>query len=212
MTQSMPPMRENEGESVCIADPSLIASLRLVIGLNLAYFGIELIIALAIGSVSLVADSVDFLEDSAVSGLILAGLRFGPLGRARLGMGLSALLLLPASAGVLMLFHKIAAPLPPAAVPLTVTGFGALLVNSACALILARVRSHTGSLTRAAFLSARNDVLANVAIIAAGGATVLWPSIWPDVVVGLGIALLNADAAREIFAAAHQEHRDAQGR
>lgn len=212
MTQNMPPMREADSAGASFSDPRLIASLRLVIGLNLAYFVIELLVALAIGSVSLIADSVDFLEDTAVSGLILAGLRFGAIWRARLGMGLSALLLLPASAGILMLFHKIAVPLPPAAVPLTLTGLGALLVNGTCALILARVRSHAGSLTRAAFLSARNDVFANVAIIAAGAVTALWPSVWPDVVVGLGIALLNADAAREIFAAAHQEHRDAQGR
>jgi Co/Zn/Cd efflux system component len=38
-------------------------------------------------------------------------------------------------------------------------------VNLTCALMLARYRTHGGSLTRAAFLSARNDVLANVAII-----------------------------------------------
>lgn len=41
-------------------------------------------------------------------------------------------------------------------------------MNLTCALMLARYRSHGGSLTRAAFLSARNDVLANAAIIGAG--------------------------------------------
>ncbi len=132
--------------------------------------------ALAIGSVALIADSVDFLEDMAVSGLILAGLRFAPLWRARLGMGLALLLVLPAIAGLIMLLQKIAAPVPPAPLPLSLTGLGALFVNSACAVILARVRSHAGSLTRAAFLSARNDAIANVAIIMAGGVTALWPT------------------------------------
>lgn len=43
--------------------------------LNLGYFGIEFAIASAIGSVSLFADSVDFLEDASVNLLILgAGL------------------------------------------------------------------------------------------------------------------------------------------
>jgi Co/Zn/Cd efflux system component len=42
-------------------------------------------------------------------------------------------------------------------------------------------------LTRAAFLSARNDAIANVAIIAAGFATAyLWHSAWPDLIVGAG--------------------------
>ncbi|MDE2513497.1 MAG: cation transporter, partial [Alphaproteobacteria bacterium] len=65
------------------------------------------------------------------------------------------------------------------------------------------------SLSRAAFLSARNDTLANVAIMLAGAVTALYPSIWPDLVVGLGIAALNADAARDVFAAARQEHVEA---
>jgi Co/Zn/Cd efflux system component len=187
----------------------LVASLRFVIFVNLAYFGIELLVALAINSVALIADSVDFLEDMTVNGLILAGLRFGPLWRARLGMGLAGLLVLPALAGIVMILRKIAMPMPPAPLPLSATGLGALLVNGTCAAILARVRNEAGSLTRAAFLSARNDVLANVAIIAAGAATALWPTIWPDLAVGAGIALINADSAREIFEAARNEHRDA---
>ena len=57
--------------------------------------------------------------------------------------------------------------------------------------------------------SARNDALANVAIIGAGLATALHPSIWPDVVVGLGIAWLNLDAAREVWERARAEGRAA---
>jgi Co/Zn/Cd efflux system component len=93
--------------------------------------------------------------------------------------------------------------------PLSLAGLGALAVNLACALMLARFRDHGGSLTKAAFLSARNDALANVAIVAAGLLTALTVSAWPDLVVGLGIALLNADAAREVWEAAQAERRAA---
>jgi Co/Zn/Cd efflux system component len=41
-----------------------------VAALNLAYFGVEFAVALAIGSVSLIADSIDFLEDASVNLLI----------------------------------------------------------------------------------------------------------------------------------------------
>ena len=76
--------------------------------------------------------------------------------------------------------------------------------------MLARCRHHNGSLTRAAFLSARNDALANVAIVAAGLVTeFLWRSAWPDLIVGLGIVVLNADAGRAVLGAAREEYRDA---
>jgi Co/Zn/Cd efflux system component len=83
-------------------------------------------------------------------------------------------------------------------------------VNFACAFLLARFRHHSGSLTRAAFLSARNDVLANVAIVAAGLLTAATLSVWPDLIVGLGIAALNADAARQVMNAARAERKAAQ--
>jgi Co/Zn/Cd efflux system component len=78
-------------------------------------------------------------------------------------------------------------------------------VNALCALILATFRKHTSSLTKAAYLSARNDAVANIAIIVAGIATGATASVWPDVVVGLGIFAINIDAARDVFAAARRE-------
>jgi Co/Zn/Cd efflux system component len=191
------------------ADRRFTGALKFVVLLNLAAFAVEFAIALAIDSVALFADSVDFLEDMAMSGLVLAALRFSPRIRARLGMGLAGLLLLPACAMLVALVQKFttSTPIVPAPIALSVTGLGAFAVNVVCALILARVRDRAGSLTRAAFLSARNDVVANIAIIAAGGVTALWPSIWPDIVVGLGIAALNADSAHDIWTAARREYR-----
>ena len=98
---------------------------------------------------------------------------------------------------------------PPNPIPLSLAGLGALVVNLSCALSLARFRAHSGSLTRAAFLSARNDTIANVAIIVAGVVTAYTNSGLPDLIVGLGIAAMNADAAREVWTAARAEHRTA---
>lgn len=174
--------------------------------LNLSYFGVEFAVALHIGSVSLFADSVDFLEDTLVNALILAALAWSAANRARVGMLLAGLLLVPGIATLWTAWHKLAAPVPPAPLALTITGAGALAVNLFCAILLARYRQHSGSLTRAAFLSARNDAFANVAIIAAGLLTAfIWRSAWPDLIVGLAIAALNADAAKEIWRAAREE-------
>jgi Co/Zn/Cd efflux system component len=175
--------------------------------LNLAYFGVEFAVALAIGSVSLFADSVDFLEDASVNLLILMALGWSPTARARVAMLLAVILLVPGLATLWTAWAKFNAPAPPAPIPLSLAGSGALAVNLACAFMLARYRRHGGSLTRAAFLSARNDALANIAIVAAGLMTAYTLSAWPDLLVGLGIAVMNADAAREVFEAARVEHR-----
>jgi Co/Zn/Cd efflux system component len=76
--------------------------------------------------------------------------------------------------------------------------------------MLTRFRYRSGSLTRAAFLSARNDVLANAAIIATGFVTAYTLSAWPDLIVGLAIAALNARAAWEIWEAAREERQIAE--
>ena len=187
----------------------LRSAVRLVAILNLAYFGIEFAVGVAIGSVSLFADSIDFLEDASVNFLILVALGWSTPGRARLGMALAGILLIPGLATAWTAWRKFLIPVPPAPVPLSLAGAGALAVNLSCALMLTRYRHHAGSLTRAAFLSARNDALANVAIIGAGLTTIFVRSAWPDLIVGVGIALMNADAAREIYTTARSEHRAA---
>lgn len=187
--------------------PALRRVVLAVALLNLAYFGVEFAIALAIGSVSLFADSVDFLEDASVNLLILAALGWSASSRARVGMALAAILLVPGVATIWTAWAKFSQPVAPDPLPLSLAGLGALVINLSCALLLVRFRRHAGSLTRAAFLSARNDALANLAIIAAGLVTAfLWRSAWPDLLVGVGIAIMNADAAREVWEAARAEH------
>lgn len=191
-------------------DEGLRRAIRFVALLNAGYFVVEFSVALAIGSVSLFADGIDFLEDVTVNFLILAALSWSAAHRARTGMALAGFLLIPGFAAFWTAWEKLNLPVAPDPVPLTLAGAGALAVNLTCAFVLARYRSHRGSLTRAAFLSARNDALANIAIIAAGLVTAwLWHTAWPDLIVGLGIVIMNADAAREVWLAAREEHRTA---
>lgn len=183
----------------------LRGAVRLVAILNLCYFGVEFGVAQAIGSVSLFADSIDFLEDASVNALILIALDWRPERRSLVGMGLAGVLVVPGVTTLWTAWMKFTEPVPPPAVPLTLAGLGALAVNLFCAIHLARHRNRVGSLTRAAFLSARNDALANVGIIIAGLATVTTASAWPDLAVGLAILGMNLDAAREVYSAARRE-------
>lgn len=186
---------------------SLRKAVALVAVLNLAYFGVEFVVALHIGSASLLADSADFFEDASVNFLIVAALGWSAQRRAQTGMAMAFILLLPALAFVWTLIQKFSAPTVPDPVQLGVTGLGALAINLFCAFQLARFRRGAGSLTRAAWLSARNDAIANVGIIGAGVATAFTHSIWPDVIVGLAIAAMNLDAAKAVWTAAREEHQ-----
>jgi len=124
-------------------------------------------------------------------------------------MALAGILLIPGLATLRASWQKFSLPKPPEPIPLSLTGTGALVVNLVCALMLVRYRRHSGSLTRAAFLSARDDAFANIVIIGAGLITVPLRSAWPDPIVGLGIAAINADAAKQVYSAAREEHRSA---
>jgi Co/Zn/Cd efflux system component len=194
---------------VVIPKITLRTAVALVAALNLSYFGVEFFVALRIGSVSLFADSIDFLEDTSINLLILVALGWSAYKRSIVGMLLAAMMLVPGIATAWATWQKIGHPTPPDALALSLTGAGALIVNVSCALLLTAFRKHTSSLTRAAYLSARNDAVANIAIIGAGIVTAATVSGWPDIVVGIGIFLMNLDAAREVFSAARKEHVNA---
>lgn len=188
-------------------EPALGARRALVwvAALNFGYGLVEGAVGLLIGSVSLIVDSVDFFEDAFVNLLILLGLSWPAAARARLGGALALVLAIPAAAALWMAWSKFHTPVPPAADGLTLTALGALAVNLASALIVARWRNAGGALLRAAFLSARNDMIGNVAMIGAGLLTAATASVWPDVAVGLGLAMLHGDAAREVWRTARDE-------
>lgn len=192
------------------SEQALRRAVQFVAVANLSYFGIEFAVALTIGSVSLFADSIDFLEDTSVNLLVLLALGWRATSRARIGKILASLILVPGLSALWTAWEKFTTMVPPDPISLSLTGAGAFLVNLMCAFVLARYRHHNSSLMKAAFLSARNDVFANVAIVAAGFVTAYTVSAWPDLIVGLGIATLNAGAAREVWIASNKEHLEAE--
>jgi Co/Zn/Cd efflux system component len=177
--------------------------------LNLGYFGVEFVVAVSLGSVSLLADSIDFLEDALVNVLIFVAAAWSLARRARVGGVLAFVILVPAVATVWVAIGKILDPAVPATAPLSLAALGALAVNLTCAVLLVRHRRTSGSMAMAAWLSARNDAFANLAILAAAAAMIWIQTGWIDIAVGLGIALLNADAARAVWRASRAERLDA---
>ena len=181
-----------------------------VAALNAAYFVIEFLVGITIRSVGLIADSIDFLEDASINLIILIGLGLAATARARLGSLLAVIIGVPGVVALAAAVEKVLNPAVPSAAGMTVTAFGALAVNVAAAVILSRVKNQSGSLVHAAWLSARNDVVANIAIIVAAFATAVAPSAYWDVAVGVGIGILNADAAVKVWRRSRTERGEAQ--
>ena len=176
-------------------------SILLVALANLSYFFVEFFVARHIHATSLFADSIDFLEDASINLLIFLALHWTSKNKARLGKVLAIILIIPAFAFLYTAWQKFYIPSVPDPSMLSVTGVGVLLINFSCVYVLVKFRNYQGSLSRAAFLSARNDALANIAIIFAGLISFIWYSLWPDLLVGFFIMAINLDAAKEIWEA-----------
>ena len=173
--------------------------------LNLSYFFVEFAVALEAGSVSLLADSVDFLEDTAINLLIFVALGWPMARRAVMGKAMAAILVVPASVAAWQAVQAFSDPVAPDASPVALASLGAIGVNAVSAWLLVRVRHHGGSLSRAAFLSARNDVAVNLAIIAMAGATLWTGSGWPDLILGCVIITIALHAAHEVWEVSEEE-------
>lgn len=187
-------------------DPRRLRRIVLIVaGLNFGYFFVEFVVALAAGSVALLADSVDFLEDTSVNLLIFVALGWPLARRALMGKAMAVIILGPAALAAFEAIQRFADPIAPRVLPLVIASLGAIAINGTSAWLLAGVRHHGGSLSRAAFLSARNDVLVNVSIIVMAVVTAGTGSGWPDLVLGCFIILLALRAAYEVWEVSEEE-------
>lgn len=185
--------------------------LWIVLAINAAMFVLELGAGIVAHSTALIADSVDMLGDALVYGFSLYVVGRGPLWHAR-GALLKGSVMAALGAGVLVeAAVKLARGLVPAAETMGVVALLALAANAACLVLLGRCRGDDLNM-RSAWLCSRNDVLANGAVLVAAGGVALTDSAWPDVVVGLLLALVVGHSALEILRAARRQLRLAPGR
>ena len=187
-------------------DADRLRRVVLVVALiNFAYFFVEFAVALYAGSVSLLADSVDFLEDTSINLLIFIALGWPLARRALMGKAMALVILVPATVAGVEAVRRFADPTAPEVLPVVLASLGAVIVNGTSGWLLAGVRHAGGSLSRAAFLSARNDVLVNLAVIAMAVVTLWTASGWPDLALGCLIILIAVHAAWEVWEVSEEE-------
>jgi Co/Zn/Cd efflux system component len=184
------------------------STLKQVLGINAAMFGVELTAGLFAGSVSLVADSLDMLGDALVYGFSLY-----VVARDAKMKAVSALF----KGGIMAVFglfvfgqviYKILVPQVPVFESIGAVGLLALAANSLCLVLLWRHRSDDINMN-SVWLCSRNDIIANVSVLTAALGVWLTDSGWPDVLVGLAIAALFLRSAFSVLGGSVRELREA---
>jgi cation diffusion facilitator family transporter len=172
--------------------------LWVVLAVNASMFFVEFGAGLAAGSSALLADSLDMLGDSFVYGFSLFVIHRSLAWRARAAL-LKGAIMVAFGVGVLLeVGLKFGSAIPPLVPAMAAIGTLALAANALCFALLWRHRADDINL-RSTWLCSRNDLIANVAVLAAAVLVAWSRSPWPDIVVGVGIAVLFLRTASGIF-------------
>ncbi|EWC41386.1 cation transporter [Stutzerimonas stutzeri] len=196
----------NSGCASAVARGRYRRILWIALLINLAMFAVEIGAGVRAGSVSLLADSLDFFGDAANYGVSLFVLGLGVMARARaslakaLTMGLFGVFILVIAVG-----NFVDGSVPQAST-MGVVGVIALLANIVVAAMLYAYREGDSNM-RSVWLCSRNDALGNLAVMLAALGVFGTGSGWPDLIVATIMALLSISAAVQITRHATAELR-----
>lgn len=200
------------GDAACSsasADPRFRKALWVALVLNALMFVVELGASWTSGSVSLLADSIDFFGDAGNYAISLVVLGMGVAIRARAALFKAACM---GAFGVFVL-GKALWTLKSGAVPepatMGVVGFAALAVNAGVALMLYRFRSGDANM-RSVWICSRNDALGNVAVMVAALGVFGTGMAWPDLCVAAVMGSLALSGAWSVARHAREEIRTAE--
>ncbi|MDB5761009.1 MAG: cation transporter [Herminiimonas sp.] len=185
-------------------DPKYRRILWIALLVNAGMFGIELAGGWTSGSVSLLADAVDFFGDAVNYGVSLFVLALAPVWRSRtalvkgITMGTYGLFVLGAA-----VWHLAAGTVPEAST-MGAIGFLALTANGLVAVLLFAYRNGDSDM-RSVWLCTRNDAIGNVAVMLAALGVFGTGTGWPDIVVAAIMGMLGLTAARSVISQARRE-------
>lgn len=183
------------------------ATLKMVLGINAVMFGAELTAGLLASSVSLVADSLDMLGDALVYGFSLYVIARNTRMKAIAALFKGGIM---AAFGLFVLgqaIYKIIVPQVPVFETIGAIGLLALAANSVCLVLLWRHRADDINM-HSVWLCSRNDIVANVSVLFAAFGVWLTASGWPDILVGLALAVLFLRSALYVVRGVTAELRE----
>lgn len=180
--------------------------LWIALAVNFLMFALEIGAGVRAGSVSLLADAIDFFGDGANYALSLAVLSMGLAWRSGAAMVKAASML----AFGLVVLGRAAwsawAGVTPEPVTMGLVGLLALAANIGVTVLLYKFREGDANM-RSVWLCTRNDALGNLAVMAAALGVFGTGSGWPDLAVAAIMAALALNAGWAVLAQARREMR-----
>ena len=172
--------------------------LWIVLAINSVMFFIEGAAGLLAHSTALLADALDMLGDALVYGFSLFVLNRSVRWQAGASL-VKGLFMLAFGIGVLLeALYKVFIPIMPGVEVMGMVGALALTANLVCFALLYRHRGDNLNMN-STWLCSRNDLIANVGVLFAAGASYLLLSRWPDILIGSLIAGLFLHSAVDIL-------------
>ncbi len=179
-----------------------------VLLVNALLFVVEFGAGLVAGSAALMADSVDMLGDAMVYGISLYAIGRGVRWQAGAALFKGAFILALGLGVLVQIGVKIAYGVPPATTLMVAVGALALAGNLFCLRLLWRFRRDDVNMS-STFECSRNDVIANIGVIAAAGGVAITGAAWPDILVASLIAMLFLRSAVRVGVEASRAWRHA---
>ncbi|QJW83994.1 cation transporter [Ramlibacter terrae] len=186
------------------APPGYRRALWIALAVNAAMFLLEIGAGVASGSVSLLADAIDFLGDAANYGLSLAVLAMGVAMRARTALVKAASMLLFGTVVLARAGWAAYSGEAPEAVTMGLVGLLALAANVGVGVLLYAYREGDANM-RSVWLCTRNDAIGNVAVLLAALGVMGTGTRWPDLAVAAVMGGLAVSAGLSVTRQARQE-------
>ena len=164
-------------------------TLRIVLIINSVMFLVIAAAALYGKSTALLADSLDNLGDALTYGLSLYAVSRSSVVKARVALFKGCLIFLAACAVISQIIYKFYSPEIPIFEVMGSFSILGLVANSLCLYLLWRHR-HEDLNMSSVWECSRNDIASNFSVFVAAGGIWLTGSIWPDIVVALGLSVL----------------------
>jgi cation diffusion facilitator family transporter len=172
--------------------------------INAVMFGVEIVAGLSSGSVSLLADAIDFFGDAANYGVTLAVLSLGLVWRARAALLKSASMIVFGGAVLVKALWSMSQGVPPEPLTMGLIGALALAANLVAAALLYAYRAGDANM-RGVWLCTRNDAIGNLAVMLAALGVFGTGTAWPDLAVAMVMAGLAISSGWTVMRQAGRE-------